>query len=822
MSNFELLWGDVLKIFPGLWGQSTVARESVEEKNYENVRRHLSLLGGMKSFASLVDLEIQSVIRNVLVPKFWKHFQTGTTSASQHGNVSDQALAIEALPDKNRPFTQFIDAINELHEGFTALMQAKPRMMQILGPEAAKLPKSIKMMQEDGIQNCLRDSLLAQLPPTFTVVVGAFYWVHFKLFTKASHLTPSAVDSDVFDELLCVGCNFDAEQCCCQKLTDMVNKTNMKLFEMNLIDRLTGSALTALIKLKIKEHINDTCLGIFDRSHLKQLETWLEWCIMSWLNNIFTEWKPKDGPQDSEVPASVQSFKVKLTYFMYETFAQSVISQFFSIIIDYPDSIPAIDDLKICMEKIDMRVYLTESLRSSLEARILHPGVNTMDILTGYVAAIKAIRHLDSTGVILEMVTAPIKDYLRKRNDTVRRVVTGLTEEGPTDLSEELAKGEAVKDGKEAGMDEFSNWENWEPDPFGIDANVMQYNSSRIMRSADIISMVVDIYGSKELFMTEYRNLMADRLLAQLDFNSEKEIRNLELLKIRFGESLLHSCEVMLKDVTDSKRINAHIHSDTDRTESEWPQLKPKARLITVNCICLDQQFDISSLIVSAQFWPSFNKESLQLPEELEEEFKKYTKAYESYKGNRTLNWRTVTGRVNISIEIGDRTLDMVVSPTLAVLIYHFQNKNEWSIEDLSTITKVPASALRRRLSFWQNHGLIAETAPGIFTLLEKESEKSQFEEMSLTEADEEDLESAMASASDQREEELQVFWSYIVGMLTNLDSMPIDRIHQMLKLFASHSGGVEFTQDELKHFLQRKVREHKLIFSGGVYQLAK
>lgn len=66
------------------------------------------------------------------------------------------------------------------------------------------------------------------------------------------------------------------------------------------------------------------------------------------------------------------------------------------------------------------------------------------------------------------------------------------------------------------------------------------------------------------------------------------------------------------------------------------------------------------------------------------------------------------------------------------------------------------------------------------------------------------------------------MFWSYIVGMLTNLDCMPIDRIHQMLKLFASHSGGVEFTQDELKHFLQRKVREHKLLFSGGVYQLAK
>ncbi|EDW92444.1 anaphase-promoting complex subunit 2 [Drosophila yakuba] len=802
MCDFDALWADVLRIFPVLGGASAISNDPVDEKVFQNVRQHLNMLGSIDTFAALVDLEIQSAIRNVLVPKFWKHFHAGLVSSELQGGINDRALAIEALPDKNRLFTQFIDAINELHDGFQSLMQVKPRLIQLVGTGGKPAAKTVKLMQEDGIKNSLRDSLLAQLPPTFSVVVGAFYWVHFKLFTKASNLALTTVDSDVFDELLCIGCNFDAEQCCCQRLTDMVNKTNMKLFEMNLIDRLTGSALTALIKLKIKEHINDTCMGIFDRSHLKQLETWLSDVIMSWLTNIFTEWKSKDSISDIEVPESVKSFKVKLTYFMYETFAQSVIGQFFSIIIDYPDSIPAIDDLKICMEKIDMRVYLTESLRSSLEARILHPGVNTMDILTGYVAAIKAIRHLDSTGVILEMVTAPIKDYLRKRNDTVRRVVTGLTEEGPTDLSEELAKGESIKECKDSGADEFSNWENWEPDPFGIDASIMQYNSSRKMRSADIISMVVDIYGSKELFMTEYRNLMADRLLAQLDFNSEKEIRNLELLKIRFGESLLHSCEVMLKDVTDSKRINAHIHSDGNRTEN--------------------QLFEISSLIVSAQFWPSFNKESLQLPEEIENEFKKYTKAYEAYKGNRTLNWRTVTGRVNIEIEIGDRTMEMVVSPILAVIIYHFQTKNEWTIEDLSSITKVPPSALRRRLSFWQNHGLISETTPGVFTLLEKESEKSQFEDMSLAEADEEDLESAMASASDQREEELQVFWSYIVGMLTNLDSMPIDRIHQMLKLFASHSGGVEFTQEELKHFLQRKVREHKLIFSGGVYQLAK
>lgn len=89
-------------------------------------------------------------------------------------------------------------------------------------------------------------------------------------------------------------------------------------------------------------------------------------------------------------------------------------------------------------------------------------------------------------------------------------------------------------------------------------------------------------------------------------------------------------------------------------------------------------------------------------------------------------------------------------------------------------------------------------------------------------EMDDDEHESAMTSANDRREEELQVFWSYIGAMLTNLDSLPLERIHQLLRMFASHGPGVEFSQDELKDFLQRKVREHALIFTAGVYQLPK
>jgi len=39
--------------------------------------------------------------------------------------------------------------------------------------------------------------------------------------------------------------------------------------------------------------------------------------------------------------------------------------------------------------------------------------------------------------------------------------------------------------------------------------------------------------------------------------------RNLEILKVRFGEAPLQVCEVMLKDMTDSRRIDQHVQSQS-------------------------------------------------------------------------------------------------------------------------------------------------------------------------------------------------------------------------------------------------------------------
>ncbi|KAG5035042.1 hypothetical protein JHK87_009952 [Glycine soja] len=55
-------------------------------------------------------------------------------------------------------------------------------------------------------------------------------------------------------------------------------------------------------------------------------------------------------------------------------------------------------------------------------------GASTNDILHQYVSTIKALRTMDPASVFLEAVGEPIRDYLRGRRDTIKSIVTMMTD----------------------------------------------------------------------------------------------------------------------------------------------------------------------------------------------------------------------------------------------------------------------------------------------------------------------------------------------------------------------------------------------------------
>ena len=78
-------------------------------------------------------------------------------------------------------------------------------------------------------------------------------------------------------------------------------------------------------------------------------------------------------------------------------------------------------------------------------------------------------------------------------------------------------------------------------------------------KKTDIISTLVNIYGSQDAFLKVYKSMLEERLLSGRHYSYETEIKNMELMKLRFGEQNLHSCEVMLKDIKESERIKLGV-----------------------------------------------------------------------------------------------------------------------------------------------------------------------------------------------------------------------------------------------------------------------
>ncbi|KLJ09312.1 anaphase-promoting complex subunit 2 [Blastomyces silverae] len=65
----------------------------------------------------------------------------------------------------------------------------------------------------------------------------------------------------------------------------------------------------------------------------------------------------------------------------------------------------------------------------------------------------------------------------------------------------------------------------------------------------------------------------------------------------------------------------------------------------------------------------------------------------------------------------------------------------------------------------------------------------------------------------------MDLYWQFIVGMLTNQGAMPLQRIIMMLKIVVP--GGFPFSSEELRGFLSQMVAKGKLeVVSGGSYKI--
>ncbi|SCZ98465.1 BZ3500_MvSof-1268-A1-R1_Chr7-1g09159 [Microbotryum saponariae] len=531
-----------------------------------------------------------------------------------------------------------------------------------------------------------------------------------------------------------------------------------------LLDRY-DPLLFGLIYEEIEKKVARDCKGVFDQLQLQALLGWVNGPVLNWVAGLY-EKTLSDGAAGSEdAKKLLKPTFTRFEYHVHKTMGVVRASEMFDIIVNFPRSTPALEDLKVCLLKTDQRAIIVNKLRHLNEQRLLHPGVDTKDIISQYIASIRCLRLLDPQGVLLSRIADPIRQYLRAREDTIRCIVSSLIEEG-NELVKELAISGAkpVQDAK----DEAENYNDpkWTPDPIDAPADF------RKSKGSDIIQLLVSIYDTKDVFVKELQVLLAQRLLAVKDYAFEKEIKNVEVLKVRFGEASLQGCEVMIRDLQDSKAIDVAVHER-------------------------NQGVPLHATIVSRLFWPSFQPAPLKLPGHLGRAQREYDQAFTALKPEKKLRWLPQLGTINITVDLRDRSLTLDVTPLQASVLEVFQLRTIWTADSIGDELRIiDTVAIRNVLYFWNNHGVLKSLPDDEWKLLEFTDAAT---EKAASHVIEEEAQ-AVQSVEAQQIEQMRVYWQYIKGMLLNLGALPIARIHSTLNMLVPTYKGK--TTDELVAFL--------------------
>jgi hypothetical protein len=494
-----------------------------------------------------------------------------------------------------------------------------------------------------------------------------------------------------------------------------------------------------ILKHELHKHVFHLIHTEYSLSNfLPQIHQWISSHLLLFCKHIFS---PLPDPLSSSAlslrtPHPLRDLSKDLIQYSYQALLTIRSKELFDIIINYPDSTPALLELKQCCLLVPSSlVLLGKDFKHILSKRLLHIGASTSQIIDFYISLIRSLRILDPSNLLLNHVAISLRRYLINRTDTIRCIISLLTGDKKEDFQNEFHDGGLLEygldsDDETAHVITAQTSDDWSP-PLRI-KDFTRFGQSGGSGDKDILAILVSIYGSTDLFVSEYRSILADRLLGNLEYDIDNEVATLELLKLRFGEESLHSCEVMLHDLETSKRINHAIQQKLSSSASTSPQDMNSDKGPTL----------IDCAIVSDSYWPSLQADPFThhpTPAALLQEF---IDSFAVVKKPKLFTLLPQLGQVTIELEFKDgNSKEYLVNPIQATMIHyladndsdthsnsndgthnangsHSNNKSDnndsmkWmSLSKLSSLCNLSVNETRQWMQLWVSKGVVKETS---------------------------------------------------------------------------------------------------------------
>jgi anaphase-promoting complex subunit 2 len=346
---------------------------------------------------------------------------------------------------------------------------------------------------------------------------------------------------------------------------------------------------------------------------------------------------------------------------------------------------------------------LEKSLSVQLTNRLLIPGAHTKDILKMYLRLYKFMLTLvngnpGTAGIgldVLSRLSELIILYLNRRRDVVKCVVSAILGDDVLEEEDEYqVELEFLTTSDDDGP--FTQEDlNWNPPPLRPSSFINAVSSSR-----NAVSLLVGVFGGREKFLAQYKQMLASKLLNLNGYDCEKEIQSLELMKLKFGDFDLNDAQIMVRDVIISRRINTQIHDLVSNVEFNG----------------------LSCLILSKHYWPSNSNSigrnqdlmnpNLLFPEILDSLMEKYKQKFIQLKPNQKLEFKKHLGLVTINVETNtNQQKEFSVSPVHVAVLSCLESDQTVTTDDIVKKLSSTYEETKKILQFWVSHSIIREIA---------------------------------------------------------------------------------------------------------------
>ena len=214
-----------------------------------------------------------------------------------------------------------------------------------------------------------------------------------------------------------------------------------------------------------------------------------------------------------------------------------------------------------------------------------------------------------------------------------------------------------------------------------------------------------------------------ERIINNSNFSLGSEIKNLELLKLKFGETFVQNCDIIIKDIKDNIKFNSDVVKDKMLNcliinKNYWP--------FTGNSL-----FDISNLDpsnnspsqednlnASTNKFDSRNKLPLipydKFLTEMKSHIDNYVKIFKEKRVCRNLNFYTNVGYVELNLSFKNGTFKFMVSLLSGYIIKLFSKENEqyfssFTIPYIAEKLKADEDDVKKKINFWVTKGVLKE-----------------------------------------------------------------------------------------------------------------